>query len=588
MTEEVPVKSDIGGIQHQQEQPVTGKTASHSTRSHRQEHPLFPGDLTREEAIRRMEIFHRLTRLIAESNNDLGRLMKSIARLASDLIGDMCVITLLNTDQETYHIAAYHDPDPVVLSLFEATLDEVANIPRDQGWVAGVIASGQPLLLPGIPLDEAVKSAVPSFVEFTRAVGIAGMLIVPIAGRSGVLGTLAMTRHGGRRPYTENDKSFLVEIGYRVGFATETAMQIDSLRKEVGLRVFAVEALAASEERFLSIFRSAASGIKVMDLVGTILETNPAFQVMTGYSERELVAMHFYDIVHPDDLSRALDAFNRLKTGRQPYARLQHRILSKDGSVVWVNTTYAVVKRAAGDPSLALIFGIAENITEQKHAEAELLELKQHLQHNIELDRLRLAQNLHDAPLQELYAVIYKLEEMRLKSDPDSAELLHGTILDIKKTLDGLRATASELRPPSLSRFGLEKAIRSYGEDFQLKHPDIRLKLTLAKDRQFLSEPVRLVLFRVFQESINNVVRHAQASEVQVRFSFDAEEARIEIADNGKGFRVPSNWIAEVRNGHYGLAGMAERVSAAGGTLALESAPNASTTVRAVIPCLEN
>ena len=73
-----------------------------------------------------------------------------------------------------------------------------------------------------------------------------------------------------------------------------------------------------------------------------------------------------------------------------------------------------------------------------------------------------------------------------------------------------------------------------------------------------------------------------------VRFSFDAEEARLEISDNGKGFEVPSNWIEFVRQGHYGLAGAVERVSALGGTLKVESQPGNSTTVRVVIPWKES
>ncbi len=605
MTEEIPVKDNIGGNAQADGEPagaqVTetrtdahsrarrggGKAAHRSTHQHSSLEELIPFDLSREEALQRMEVFYRLTRLLNENAYDIKRMTASVSRLVAEMVGDMSVMTLLNADGETYNIAAYHDPDPAVESLFEATLDEVARIPRSDGWVAGVIATGQPLLVRDITVEQAIKAAVPSFTEFTRQVGIAGMLIVPIKGRSGVLGTIAITRHSGGRPYTENDQSFLMEVAYRMGIAVENCTLVESLRREIGVRLFAGEALAASEERFLSIFRSAASGIKVMDLVGTILETNPAFQAMTGYSEPELIAMHFYDIVHPEDIAKTLDIFDRLKTGREAYARLEHRLVCKDGSIIWVNSTYAAVRKGAGDAALSLVFGIAENITERKKAEKELLELKQHLQHSIELDRLKIAQNLHDAPLQELYAVIYKLEEVRLKTDPGSAEMVREAIVDIKKTLESLRTTASELRPPSLSRFGLEKAIRSYGEDFKVKHPNIQLKLVLARDQLLLAEPVRLVLFRVFQESLANAARHARASEVQVRFSFDAEEARIEISDNGKGFDVPANWMTEARMGHYGLAGMQERVSAAGGVLALESSPDSSTTVRAIIPCLQ-
>lgn len=560
------------------------KHARVSLRAQQRTNQFVPANITREEAIQRLEALHRLARLISQSNHNIKKLTQSVARMASEMIGDMCVIGLVNHDGKSYHAAAHHDADPAVVTLFGKALDELDHIPLNQGFASRVLASGEPLLVQGISLEEVLSSAVPGITEFVRQVGVASMLIVPLRGRSGTLGALALTRHRGGRPYTAQDQALLMEIGRRVGVAIEDFTHIESLRQELSMRIFSGEALAASEERFLSIFRSAASGIKVMDLVGTILEANPAFQFMTGYSEAELVSMHFYDIVHPNDLAAVLDTFNKLKTGRQPYARQEHRLLCKDGSIVWVNTTYAGVKKGPGHAALSLIFGIAENITERKQAETDLLEFKQHLQRSIELERLRIAQRLHDAPLQELYAVVYKLEDLRLRSDPGASEALRESIADIKKTLQSLRATASELRPPALSRFGLEKAIRSYAEDFKTNHPNIQLKLTLAHDKQLLSEHVRLVLFRVFQEALSNAARHSQATEVQVRFSFDAEEARIEISDNGKGFGVPSSWMSEVRMGHYGLAGMAERVSAASGMLVIESGPESSTTVRAVVP----
>ena len=91
---------------------------------------------------------------------------------------------------------------------------------------------------------------------------------------------------------------------------------------------------------------------------------------------------------------------------------------------------------------------------------------------------------------------------------------------------------------------------------------------------------MRLALFRIFQQSLANVLRHVKATEFHVRFSFDAEEAHLEIADNGTGFEVPSNWIDFVRQGHYGLAGSAERANALGGIFKVKSNPGGSTTIK--------
>ncbi|HTO99962.1 MAG TPA: PAS domain S-box protein [Anaerolineales bacterium] len=584
MTDHVSVQQKGENVVNE---PANGTKSQITPRSRRQSQVqrLAPADLPREEAIRRLVLLHRLVRVSAESNHDVGKFLQGVAHLCSEQIGDMCTITMLNMRGQTYHVAAYDDPDPEIVALFRESLLEIDQIHVSQGWVASVIATGEAVLVPAIAIDAANQTAVPAFREFASRAGVASMLIVPIMGRSGVLGTLAMTRHTRGRPYTEDNQALLLELGQRVGLEVEGGVLIDSLRHEVAGRQFALDALVASEQRFLSIFHAASMGIQIMSPVGNVLESNPAFQAMTGYSEEELIAMQFHDLVHADDLEAVLNAFQQVRSGRQNALRLDLRLCARDGSVCWTRTTFAGVKEKGGRRSLSLIFAIMEDITAQKRADAELMELRQHLQRSIEGERLKLAQNLHDIPLQELYAVIYRLEELRLTTRPATSEIIGQVIGDIKRTLDGLRSTASDLRPPALSRFGLEKAIRSYAEDFRIKHPDIDLTLAVAQDQEFLAEDTRLVLFRVFQEAMANIVRHACSSAVQVRFSFDAEEARIEVTDNGRGFAVPDNWMVSAREGHYGLAGMAERVGAAGGVLALDSHPGGPTTVRAVVPC---
>jgi signal transduction histidine kinase len=133
-------------------------------------------------------------------------------------------------------------------------------------------------------------------------------------------------------------------------------------------------------------------------------------------------------------------------------------------------------------------------------------------------------------------------------------------------------------------QIGLEKAIRSHAADFMEKYPNIDIHLALATDFQLLSEDVRLVLFRIYQQSMMNVVRHADAHRVEIRFTFDAEEARLEIEDDGRGFVVPARWITFVRQGHYGLAGMAERVAALNGSFEVLSQPGSGTQLRVIIP----
>jgi PAS domain S-box-containing protein len=424
----------------------------------------------------------------------------------------------------------------------------------------------------------------PALQEFIDHIGVSSVLIVPLIGRSGVVGIISLSRHRGSRPFNVEDQSFLTDIAYRAALAIENCRLFESLHAEITERLSAKQALAISENRFRSIFESVTVGIKVLDLEGKILQTNYAFQSMIGYSEEELVGNHFHKFLHPEDVRPAIRLFQDVKAKGTSSFRFEHRTVHKDKSIVWVKTIFTVITRGNEDQSPAVVVGIVENITEQKRIELEMSELNSRLQNSMELERLRLAQELHDSPMQSLYSAIYRIEEMRSTADPQIKEALGDVKQHIQNVLQDLRATAKELRPPTIFNFGLENAIRSHANDIVEKHPNLNIHLSLAHDRQILPEKVRLALFRIFQQSLANVIRHAKATEVHVRFSFDAEEAHLEIRDNGKGFEVPANWIEFVRQGHYGLAGAAERATTLGGTFHVKSEPGNSTTIRVTIP----
>jgi signal transduction histidine kinase len=135
-----------------------------------------------------------------------------------------------------------------------------------------------------------------------------------------------------------------------------------------------------------------------------------------------------------------------------------------------------------------------------------------------------------------------------------------------------------------LAPFGLESAIREHADMFQVQYPEIRLQLDLAYDGQYLSEQLRLTLYRVYQQAIANVARHSKAQNAYVRFKFDEQRATLEIEDDGQGFVVPTNWVNFTRSKHLGLAGAAERAELLGGKLDVTSEPGKGTLVRLVVP----
>jgi PAS domain S-box-containing protein len=543
-------------------------------------------EISREKHAKRAEALYTISRSIVELDNDLDQIMNVVTVHTANIIGDACIATLIEKGGEL-KIAAMHHPNPHARALFrELTLSPEFTV-QQSGTLNGVIQSGEPLLIPSLKPQQVEAIVLPEFRQYIHEVGTDSMLIAPIKGRSGVLGTLGLSRDRGGRPYTSEDQSLLMDSAHRTALAVEHCKLFNSFRAELEEKRMAEKALEESETRFRSIFESTTLGIKVLALDGSIIDTNDAFQQIVGYSEDELVNHHFIKHVHPLDATRTLGFFEDIKNRVIPDFRWEHRLIRKDGAIVWVKTTFTGVTRDNSNNSLAFIVGIAEDVTERKRVEYEMAEMKSRLQTNIELERLRLAQELHDGPMQELYSAVYQIEGIRGSSENQQSDALENIKQNIQSVLQELRSTAQDLRPPTIANFGLEKAIRSHVEDFREKYPDLKISLFLAQDRQLLPENVRLALFRVYQHSMVNVVRHSQASEVRVRFTFDAEEARLEISDNGKGFNVPKNWVLLARQGHFGLAGAAERIQALSGTFSVESQSGNGTTVQVVIPLNE-
>jgi PAS domain S-box-containing protein len=541
-------------------------------------------EVSREKQIQRIEALYRLSHLIAEAGNSLDEITHLAASFPSEVIGGMSIVTLLNDSKEKIKIVAFHDTNPTGQAFLRKFLLAEAEYGLSEGLAGGVIDSGEPLLIPSISPEKLQAISLPAFKEFIHEAGIGSVLIVPLTGRGGVLGTIHLFRQGDSKPFSTGDQSFLTDMSYRMALAIENCKLFGSLRIEISERLSAQQALHISEERFRSIFETVTLGIKVLDLEGTILQTNSAFQKMIGYTEEEITGRHFHYFLHPDDIGRALELFMDVKNKGVSSLPFEHRTVHKDGSIVWARTFFTVVRKGEEDDAPAFVAGIVENVTEQRRLEVEMAELSNRLRNSMELERLRLAQELHDNPMQALYSASYRIQELRTKADPQLNEALRNVKDTIQNVLEDLRATAKELRPPTIFSFGLENAIRSHVNDVLEKHPNINIHLSLAIDRQTLPEDVRLALFRILQQSLVNVLRHAEATEVHVRFSFDAEEAHLEISDNGKGFNVPPNWMELVRHGHYGLAGAAERVNALGGVLKVESRPGNGTAVRVTIP----
>jgi two-component system sensor histidine kinase DegS len=180
---------------------------------------------------------------------------------------------------------------------------------------------------------------------------------------------------------------------------------------------------------------------------------------------------------------------------------------------------------------------------------------------------------------------MYQMDDLReMLHDTHGMQILEEFNSTIHRVVNSLRATCGELRPPSLSPFGLEVAIRDHVEKLHGSHPNLQVHLDLMRDQQILSDGIRLCLFRIYQQAISNVIRHSQATDAYVRFRWDDEIVTLEVEDNGSGFELPERWVDLVRQECFGLVGIAERVESVQGNLGIRSTPGNGTLIQVSVP----
>jgi signal transduction histidine kinase len=198
-------------------------------------------------------------------------------------------------------------------------------------------------------------------------------------------------------------------------------------------------------------------------------------------------------------------------------------------------------------------------------------------------ERRKIGRDLHDSIGQSLAALQMNLDQLALAASPQSAPLVADSLDLVRRSAQDIRTISHLLHPPLLDVIGFAAAAQSYAQQFA-RRSGIQAKLNLPDELSLPSKEVELVLFRVLQESLTNVHRHAQATTVDICLVLEDHQAVLKIHDNGKG--LPAGVIEGFKAGMasgVGLGGMRERLAEFGGNLEVESSPG-GTTVRAGVP----
>jgi PAS domain S-box-containing protein len=352
----------------------------------------------------------------------------------------------------------------------------------------------------------------------------------------------------------------------------------------------AEEALKESEERYRSIFESSPLGIFQSTFDGRFIKVNPALANMLGHESPEDVIDSISDM--------AAQIYVRPKERREVLTRMlesdgqityENDYLRKDGQRWIGHLTMSVIRDAEGRPHH--LDGIVEDVTEKKEMEEKLQQtmenlrvLSRRLLEIQEAERRYIARELHDEMGQTLTALRISLKRAeRPKTIQSTIATIHESVQMVDGLIKQVRSLSIELRPSILDDFGLTAALDWYTNWVSAKGGfKTAFHTELTEER--LSPLLELTCFRIAQEALTNVVRHAKAQHVNVDLSTRNGELCLTVRDDGNGFPVDKIYKRALKGKTFGLLGMEERAFLAGGHLEYKSQPGHGTVVVARFP----
>jgi PAS domain S-box-containing protein len=362
--------------------------------------------------------------------------------------------------------------------------------------------------------------------------------------------------------------------------------------RDITDRKRAEEERRESEERFRKGFEDGPIGMILIGKDKRIFRANQALCDMIGYSAEELIGRTLMEISHPDDVEADLALAEKVFRGEIPHYKLEKRLVGKNGKPVWVNVTATVIRDAEGGVLYGL--GLAENITARKQAEAELRksyqqlrDLSSRLQTIREDERSHIAREIHDELGQMLTVLKMDLALVERKIYDGDSSRNHPAIFEqleamanmIDNIIRSVRRIATELRPEVLDELGLKEAIE-WELDMFRERSGMGAQFLSNLNEVNLDRNSSTALFRIFQETLTNILRHAQATEVSVVLEIRNGKLLLQIQDNGRGITEK-----ELTGAHsLGILGMRERAMIMGGEVTIIGEAGRGTLVTVRVP----
>lgn len=333
-------------------------------------------------------------------------------------------------------------------------------------------------------------------------------------------------------------------------------------------------ALQRSESRYRSLFETSAEAVVVFGRDGIVREANKAAADMLRRPAGALSGTSLVSLIGEAGARRLLE----VSSGTQ-----RELVLSQpDGRTVYIEPLSTVLAADGGDAQIQVLL---RDVTQERNRREALRTYAGHIVRAQEDERRRIAQELHDEVLQSLIIVLRYLdtaEDLAGRANAAAAEKIEAARAATEDLVATVRNFARGLRPTGLEDLGLVAAVRRVLTDVSARSP-LHTELQIGGSERRLSKEMELGLFRILQEAVVNVERHAGATNLRVAISFQPEHVEMRVQDDGRGLALPPH-PQLVEKGSLGIVGMEERAGLLGGILSVASSPGRGTTVVVGVP----
>jgi PAS domain S-box-containing protein len=409
------------------------------------------------------------------------------------------------------------------------------------------------------------------------------------------------------------------------GYFGSTSIAKVLRRREVQADLRKQWALAGLERRYHLLNETSTDGFLLLGADGICLYASPSIHRLLGYTSEGLLGRGGFEQVHPDDRQIAMDRFAESLQRPGQALRAEFRIRHRDGSWRWIDST---IRNLLADPSVRAIVANYHDITEPREAEEAQREAQGELKARVlalteeltsltaafegalaesqraneefrssqeqmrasagrlltlhEVERARLARDVHEELGQTLAALKFEVARLITRRPDDEASRLesaHAISVLADTAIGSVRQISADLRPSILDDLGLASALEWLAQEFE-SHTGVAAEFVQGQMDRHLPSDVRTAVFRISQEILSNVTRHAHATRVRIHVREEAGNLLLTAADNGRGITE-----AEItRPTSLGLFGMRERALLVGGQISIVGRAGEGTTVTLQIP----